>query len=209
MPRRPRQEAPGALHHVVVQAATGGRLVLDDLDRIQFLDEFAGVVRASEWECIAYGVLDGHAHFVLCTPQPNLGEGMRRFQGRYASLHNRRHGRRGHLFGGRYWSRRIDRPHYLRCAAVYAVLNVVAAGICAHPSQFAWCSYRETAGVPPPGSFLAPDILLRTFDQDLARARVVYRELVDEAVVRLSRRRREVAWSQEVERVVAVARTTD
>ena len=134
------------------------------------------------WQCLAYCVMSTHAHLVLCTPEPNLGIGMRRLQGRYASAHNRRHDRRGHLFGRRYWSRRIDRPHYLACAALYAVLNPVAAGLCAHPVDFAWSSYRETAAGEPRTGLLEPEVLLRTFADDVNRARGAYRTVVEQAL---------------------------
>src|SRR5262245_365693 len=132
MPRRPRYEGADALHHVVVRAPTDMRMVDDDVDCAQFLDEFRIASQGCEWECLAYCVLSTHAHFVLQTPEPNLADGMRRLQGRYARAYNRRHQRQGHLFGRRYWSRRIDKPHYLRCASLYAVLNPVEAGICRH-----------------------------------------------------------------------------
>ena len=119
--------------------------MVDDADRMRFLDELRAVVGGHGWRCGAYCVLDTHAHLVVCTPEPNLGAGMKLFLGRYAYTHNRRHGRQGHLLGRRFWSRRVDKPHYLRCAALYTVLNPVAAGICSHPGGFRWSSYRETA----------------------------------------------------------------
>ena len=203
MPRRPRLEAPGALHHVVAQAASDCRIVLDDADRLRFLDELRIVVRECGWQCIAYCVMDTHVHLILLTPEPNLGQGMRLLLGRYAVVYNRRHGRRGHLFSDRFWSRRIDRPHYLLCASVYAVLNSVSAGICSHPADFAWSSYRETAGEPNESGILQPGLLLGTFDEDVRLARKQYVELVDDAVARLRQRRRDEAWWRSVERAVA------
>ena len=194
MPRRPRLEAPGALHDVVAQAASRCRVVVDNADRLRFLDELRRVVDECGWQCIAYCVMGTHVHLVIWTPEPNLGVGMKLLLGRYAFVYNRRHGRRGHLFSDRFWSRRIDRPHHLRCAAVYTALNSVAAGICAHPSEFVWSSYRETAGIAPASGLLEPELLLRTLDEDVDIARVRYRELVDEAVARLARRRLDEAW---------------
>jgi len=208
MPRRPRHEGPGALHHVVSRSSTDVPLVVDDLDRVQFLDELRGVARDLGWQCLAYCVMSTHAHLVLCTSEPNLGIGMRRLQGRYASAHNRRHDRRGHLFGRRYWSRRIDRPHYLACAALYAVLNPVAAGLCAHPVDFAWSSYRETAAGEPRTGLLEPEVLLRTFADDVSRAREEYRTVVEQALLRMAARRAEDAWWQAVQRAAPGARTT-
>jgi REP element-mobilizing transposase RayT len=208
MPRRLRLEAPGALHHVVVQAASGGRIVVDDADRLRFLDELRAVVGGHGWRCGAYCVMDTHAHVVVCTPEPNLGEGMKLLLGRYAFVHNRRHSRRGHLFGRRFWSRRLDKPHYLRCAALYTVLNPVVAGMCAHPSRFPWSSYRETAGAAPASGLLEPGLVLQTLDDDVDAARARYVEIVDDALARLGRRRAEEAWWRTVERAAAATPET-
>ena len=208
MPRRPRLEASGALHHVVVQAASDGRIVADDTDRLRFIDELRAVVTGCGWWCGAYCVLNTHAHLVVCTPEPNLGEGMKLLLGRYSFVHNRRHGRRGYLFGRRYWSRRVDSPRYLRCAALYTVLNPVAAGICCHPGHFPWSSYRETAGFRPGSGLLAPELVLQTLADDLGEARLRYREIVDDAVVRLGRRRADELWWRTVERAALETRET-
>ena len=208
MPRRPRLEASGALHLVVVQTASDCRIVADDTDRLRFLDELRVVVTGCGWRSGAYCVLNTHAHLVVCTPERNLGEGMKLLLGRYSFVHNRRHGRRGYLFGRRYWSRRVDGPHYLRCAALYPVLNPVAAGICPHPGHFPWSSYRETAGMAPASGLLAPDLILQTLDDDAALSRLRYREIVDDAVTRLGLRRAEDAWWRTVERAAAATRVT-
>ena len=208
MPRRPRLEAAGAVHHVVVQAATGNTIVVDDADRLGFLDGFRAVARGCGWLCGAYCILDTHAHMLIVTPEPNLGEGMKLFLGRYTYTHNRRHDRRGHLLGRRYWSRRVDSPRYLRCAALYTVLNPVAAGICCHPGHFPWSSYRETAGFSPGSGLLAPELVLQTLADDLGEARLRYREIVDDAAVRLGRRRADELWWRTVERAALETRVT-
>jgi putative transposase len=204
--RHPRNEGAGALHHVVAQAPSDGRIVRDDSDRLHLLDELRLAAGVSGWQCIAYGVMETHLHLVLCTPEPNLARRMNTLLGRYSFAHNRRHGRRGHLFSDRYWSRRIDKPHYLCCAALYAVLNPVKAGLCTHPSEFAWSSYGETAGLRPT-DFIEPEPLLRTLAEDQEAARQQYRAIVDTAVQRLHRRRIEEAWWKTVAQVVDETRT--
>ena len=207
MPRRPRLEAPGAIHHVVVQAASDGRLVVDDADRLRFLDELRRAVLDNGWQCVAYCVMTTHVHIVVCTPTPNLSAGIAPFLGRYAYTFNRRHDRQGRLFRNRFWSRRVDKPHYLVCAALYTVLNPVAAGLCAHPRDYAWSSYRETAGQGGANGFLAPGALLGALDREPETARETYRGYVDDAVVRLGERRREEAWWRSVERAAATRAT--
>ena len=200
MARFDRNEAPGALHHVVAQAASDSRIVVDDSDRLRLLDGLRAVVGEHGWQCLAYCVMTTHAHLVLCTPEPNLGRGMQLLLGRYAFAHNRRHHRRGRLFGDRFWSRRIDRPHHLLCASLYTVLNPVSAGICAHPAAFAWSSYGETVEVTAASGILEPGLLLRTLDENEEAGRERYRALVDDAVVRLRQRRQDEAWWRAVER---------
>jgi REP element-mobilizing transposase RayT len=178
-------------------------LFTDDADRSQFLELLRQVCIECGWSCIAYCVMTTHVHLVVHTPEPNLGKGMGLLLGRYAFAYNRRRGRRGHLFSDRYWSRRIDRPRYLCCSSLYAVLNPVAARLCDDPEAYVWSSYRETAGLIPSDGLLDPELLLRTLDEVVARARVVYREIVAQAVVRLQQRRSEEAWWKSVERAVA------
>ncbi len=207
MPRRPRLEAPGAIHHVVVQAASDGRLVVDDADRLRFLDELRRAALDNGWQCVAYCVMATHVHLVVCTPNPNLSAGMAPFLGRYAHTFNRRHDRHGRLFRNRFWSRRVDRPHYLTCAALYAVLNPVAAGICAHPCGYPWSSYGETVGGGGGDGLLEPGILLGALDDDSENARQIYRGYVDDAVARLRERRSDEAWWRSVERAAATQAT--
>ena len=54
MPRPPRLEAPGAIHHVVVQAGSDGQLVVDDADRLRLLDELRHAVLDNGWHCVAF-----------------------------------------------------------------------------------------------------------------------------------------------------------
>ncbi len=63
--------------------------------------------------------------------------------------------------------------------ARYVVRNPVEAGLCAHPAEWSWSSYRATAGLEEPLPFLAVQSLLELFDErpDLAMTRYV--EFVD------------------------------
>jgi hypothetical protein len=61
-------------------------------------------------------------------------------------------------------------------------MNPVRGGMCSHPADWPWSSYRAmtgTAGTPP---FLTTSWLLQMFDEDLDRARVLYRRFVDESL---------------------------
>ena len=114
---------------------------------------------------------------------------MQRLLGGHAHWFNRRHGREGHLFASPFFSRLVERDEHLVAAAVYVVTNPVAAGLCGHPSEWSWTSYRATAD--PGASFVATAFLLGMLDPDPPRARARYRSLVDERVERIERERRQ------------------
>jgi putative transposase len=45
----------------------------------------------------------------------------------------------------------------------YAVLNPVRAGMCSHPAEYRWSSFRATAGLTPVPRFVARERLLSFF----------------------------------------------
>lgn len=184
-------EEPGAIYHVVVQGNNAQPIVADDVDRREILRRSQSVVDRCGWECPAYCLMDTHLHLVVRTPEVNLGAGMQRLAGGYAFRFNRRHGRRGHLFAGPYYARAIVGESHFVKACLYVVLNPVAAGLCNHPRLWRWSSYSGTLD-PAHAHMIDPHLLLWLLDDDVARARVRYRELVDEAVQDLQRIRQRV-----------------
>ena len=61
-------------------------------------------------------------------------------------------------------------------------MNPVKAGICSHPEQWPWSSYRATAGLEPPPPFLTTDWLLAQFAPTRKLAQQRYRAYVEEGV---------------------------
>ena len=174
---RPLRIAPSdAVVHVIARGNAGGPIVLDDRDRASFLELLATTVERYVLLCHAYCLLDTHYHLLLETPRSNLSLGMRQLNGRYAARFNRRHGRFGHLFQGRFRSILVEKETHLLEVARYIALNPVRAGICAYPDEYAWSSYRATAGLAPRPSFLSCEGIRAAFGVNRAQER--YREYV-------------------------------
>ena len=163
VPRRPREEAAGAFHHVVAKGNGGSAIVRDDRDKRRFVDYLGQAVTQQRWTCLAYCLLDNHFHLVLQTPEANLGAGMQQLQSAHAEHINRRYARTGHLFGGRFYSRRVKDDAHLVAALVYVSLNPVRAGVVTRPEEWPWCSYNATVGLAPAASFLAIELVLELF----------------------------------------------
>lgn len=165
----------GGVFHIYARGNNGELIFIDDEDRQRYLAFLVEQVEAFGLRLLAYCLMDNHIHLLVMTPEPNLGRAMQRLQGRYAQSFNRRHGRSGHLFQGRYGAVRLVSDAQLWTVAAYILLNPVNAGMCKSASDYAWSSYRAlTTGAAP--QWLAVDdltTLLAAVGGDDARARFV------------------------------------
>jgi putative transposase len=159
MARKPRDEYPGAVHHVFARGNRKQKIFLCDTDRLLYLDLLAQVVRRTRWRCLAYCLMANHVHVLLETPDPNLGAGMQRLHGMYAQMFNRTHRHSGHLFQGRFGAVAMKSDEQLLHTARYVVRNPVEAGLCGEPGHWEWSSYAATLGGPCPRWLDVPRLL--------------------------------------------------
>ena len=194
--RPPREEAPGAIHHVIPRGNADRPIVYDDRDRCAFVARFARVGYEFQWLTHASCLMDTHHHAIVETPEANLADGMRRVIGGHSRWLNVRHGRRGSVFTPHFWSRRIGDEGWLFRACIYVVLNPVVAGLCDHPAAWSWCSYRATAEGPLDAYAPGEERLLSMFGRTPAAARLSYAKVIDDAVAGIVAERRSAtaAW---------------
>ncbi|MHB0971793.1 MAG: transposase, partial [Thermoanaerobaculia bacterium] len=110
-------------------------------------------------------LMTNHFHIVLQTPSPNLAQGMQWLNSVYAAYYNRRHGKKGHLFGERYKAIHVQSEKYLQRVTRYVALNPVAAKIVAAPEDYPWSTYRATAGLEPAPEWLSIEPLVPYFGE--------------------------------------------
>ncbi|MBK9426861.1 MAG: transposase [Gammaproteobacteria bacterium] len=182
MARPLRIEFSGALYHVTSRGDRQEPIFEDDEDRLAFLKILAEVVKRFNWLCHAYCLMTNHYHLVVETPDGNLSKGMRQLNGMYTQASNRRHGRMGHLFQGRFKAILIDKDSYLLELTRYVVLNPVRAKRVRHPGKYTWSSYGAMVGEAPAPDWLATDGLLAQFGKRRAEARQRYSRFVAEGM---------------------------
>jgi putative transposase len=141
MARPLRIEYAGALYHVISRGNERRPIVTDDADRRRRLDWLQRTVETYAWKLHAFALMSNHEHLFLETPEPNLSAGMQYLNGSYTGYFNRRFGRAGHLFQGRFKAHLIDEQGYFQAVSRYIHLNPVRAGIVSHPREYAWSSY--------------------------------------------------------------------
>lgn len=171
-----------ALYHVHTRGNERASIFRDHRDRQWLLSGLEQVVERYGWICHGYCLMGNHFHLMVETPNANLSLGMRQLNGVYAARFNRRHGRAGHLFEGRFKAWLVEKDAYALGVARYIVLNPVRAGLCSNPRGWRWSSYRATAGLEPAPPFLHIDWLLEQLSRDRAEAHRSYAAFVEEAL---------------------------
>ena len=129
----------------------GELIYRSDADRSFYLRLLEEVVVFCKWRCLSFCLMPNHIHLLVETRAANLGKGMHALHSRYVPRFNKRYGRGGHLFQGRYGSKRVLTDAYFWTAARYIARNPVEARLCAAPEEYAWGSHAKIAsGEPPP-----------------------------------------------------------
>jgi len=114
MPRPPRDNIAGAVYHITARGNNFESIFSDDADRYVYLQILATTLRRFSIRLYAYVLMTNHVHLLLETLQPNISVTIHQLHGTYAKYVNRRHGRWGHLFGQRFFSKIItDDDHLL------------------------------------------------------------------------------------------------
>jgi REP element-mobilizing transposase RayT len=177
MPRLPRPELAGGIHHVYSRGAVKQPIFIDDLDRRRYLSILAKVTHRMAWRCLAYCLMGNHMHLLIETPEPNLGRGMQRLHGTYGQAFNRRHEAAGHVFGSRFGSTSILTDPQFFVTVAYIARNPVEAGLCNAPEAWPWSSHLAVASARWP-CWLDARGLLSRFGQDGGDALQRYLEFV-------------------------------
>jgi REP element-mobilizing transposase RayT len=149
MSRPLRIEFPDALYHLTSRGNRREPIFLDDADRLAFLAVLAQCCERMDAAVYAYCLMGNHYHLVLTTRRANLSALMRHLNGVYTQAVNRRHGKVGHVFQGRFKAILVDRDAYFLALCPYVELNPVRAGMVSAPQQWPWSSYSAHVGIAP------------------------------------------------------------
>jgi len=180
MPRGPRLDAPGALHHVMVRGIEGRPIFRDDRDRDDFTQRLATLAPATGLTIYAWALLPNHAHLLVRTGTRPLARTMRSLLTGYAGAFNRRHHRRGHLFQNRYRSIVVEEEPYFLELVRYLHLNPIRAGVVTDlrgVDRYPYTGHATLMGTMP-RLWQATKEVLGRFASDRRRARARYRAFV-------------------------------
>jgi REP element-mobilizing transposase RayT len=120
MPRQPRLDAPGVLHHVMARGIERRKIFLDNSDRNEFVNRLAVIAERGDFIVYAWSLMPNHFHLLVRTGKAPLSRNMRSLLSGYAGYFNRRHKRHGHLFQNRFKSIVCEDDPYLLELTRYA-----------------------------------------------------------------------------------------
>lgn len=156
-------------------------------------------LRAERARLCGHFVTSNHIHLLARDRgEGEVAQSMQLVAGRTAQEYNQRKGRQGAYWEDRYHATAVDTDHYLAQCMVYIDLNMVRAGVVAHPREWTESGYREIQHPPKRYRIIDMQALMGLFGvtspEELQRA---HGRWVD-AVLGRGGSRREPYWSESV-----------
>ena len=191
MARLPRLSLPGQLHHVLLRGTGGQHVCTDDEDRQLLKALLAQHAPENGLELHAWALMPDHIHLLL-TPRsvehagdaaahaPGLSAFMQAVGRAYVLAFNRRHGRRGGLWEGRYRSTVLEVEPWLLRAMVWMDTHPQRSGYVAQGAALAhpWVSAAHYLGQVHDKSLTVPAAYWALANTPFARE-AAYRTLLE------------------------------
>jgi putative transposase len=179
MARAVRLEGEGAVYHVIVRGNERRAVFRDDVDREAYLERLSKVRERFGFRVLAFCLMGNHVHLAIERGATVLSRVMLTLQSAYAQSFNRRHGRVGHLFQGRYKAFLVQKDRHLLALVRYIHENPVKAGLVVRANEYEWSSdryYRRGKGP----DWLDLDVVLPLFGRGRKVAVARYRRFMGE-----------------------------
>jgi putative transposase len=135
------------LHLVLLRGHNDQPVFGDEADRKTFSEMLREAAVRHGVAIHAYALLNSEVHLLLTPAQADaLGRLIQSLGRRYVAAVNRRHGRRGTLWDGRFRSSLVDAGTLLLAATVFVETRAVASGLAASAADWAWSSAAHHIG---------------------------------------------------------------
>jgi putative transposase len=226
MARPLRIEFAGGWFHITSRGNERRATYRDHRDREHFCQLLAETVERFRVRLRAYVLMDNHYHLLLELTEPNLSRAIQWLNVSYSVWFNRRHGRGGHLFQGRFKSIVVDPCQWGLALSRHVHLNPVRigqlglskaerrrsrAGAASKPDQevvkerisqlrrHRWSSYPAYGGFGKPPEWLECEAILQMAGGRREEASRRYRRYVEES---LREGTEESPWEKLTEQVI-------
>ena len=107
MGRKPREDFPGAWHHVMHRGARRAPVFLEDEHCLLFLSLLENTIEQYEVEIHGFSLMPNHYHLLLRSRHGNLSDAMQYLNGNYTRQVNTPRRWDGPVFKGRYTAKLV------------------------------------------------------------------------------------------------------
>jgi putative transposase len=147
MARLPRLTLAGYPHHIILRGNNRQAIFMDSADFQRMLALLQAHAIEQGVQLHAYVLMSNHLHLLLTPLQNDSLPKMMQAVGRsYVLYFNKRHGRSGTLWEGRYRSTLIQTERYLLACMAYIDLNPVRASMVVQAADYLWSSHGHYIG---------------------------------------------------------------
>lgn len=182
MGRRARLVLSGVPLHVIQRGNNRNACFKAETDYRVYLSMLHEASTAVDCSIHAYVLMTNHVHLLLSSDDISSPSSLMKALGqRFAQYINRRYGRTGTLWEGRFRSCLVEGEPYLLTCQRYIELNPVRAGMVTRPDDYQWSSYRANAeGFRD--QLVTPHELYRRLGTEPCERQAVYRQLFDDEI---------------------------
>jgi putative transposase len=147
MARLARLTLAGHPHHLIQRGLNRQPIVADDTDRERLLADLRECAALHKVAVHAYVLMDNHLH-LLATPEDaeGLSRMMQSLGRRYVAFFNKRHGRSGTLWDGRFRAAPLEAGTHLLSCMRYIETNPQRIGWHIQPRDYRWSSAAHHLG---------------------------------------------------------------
>jgi putative transposase len=162
MPRRSVEFCSGHYYHLYNRGNNYQPIFLERENYLYFLGQLRKYLAGNALDIVAYCLMPNHYHLLVYLKTDNLSSLIQPFSLAYTKAINKRYGRVGSLFQGRFQGIHVDKNEYLLHLSRYIHLNPVSAGIAKKSEDWEFSSYPEYVGLRC-GTLPKPDVVRSQF----------------------------------------------
>ena len=182
MARPLRIEYPDAFYHITSRGNERRPIFRAKENYERFVGYLESATERYGAQIHCFCLMPNHYHLLLETPRGNLQAILHHLNTAYTNYFNRKTGRVGHLFQGRYRAILVEKDSYALELSRYIHLNPVKSKLVDHPSRYPWSSYLTYTGKPQGWDWLRTDFILDQMSSNRRRAQGRYREYVKDGI---------------------------
>jgi putative transposase len=139
MPRANRFMQPGQIYHLTHRCHDRAFLFRFARDRSEYRERLRTVSRMFRVSVLNYCITSNHHHIIAVEHKAmSISRMMQKLEGDFAGYYNRRKQRSGSFWEDRYHCTMIEDGEHFRNCMIYVAMNMVRAGVVAHPRDWLW-----------------------------------------------------------------------